>query len=221
MTLYSRRNNYSSFLNLDEGIPLTVRTRKLACSIRQQIANSIIDMASKENEQKRARKANWTSDEVTTFLAELQLIGAKLFGANTPQNITKIKATLWQRMAHTISALGVAVRTASELKLKWKGFKKDVIDKDSEVRKTGGGSIKAQFIPYEETIRAIIGEGSALFTGIEGMSIYVTYSYIILKIGLSQCSTVHFHLSVHSFSCNSFISTVLKIPFCIFNINIY
>ena len=95
------------------------------------------------------------------------------------------------------------------------------MDKDSEVRKTGGGSIKAQFIPCKETIRAIIGEGSALFTGIEGMSIYVTYSYIILKIGLSQCSTVHFHLSVHSFSCNSFISTVLKIAFFIFNINIY
>ena len=77
-------------------------------------------------------------------------------------------------MADKISALGVAVRTASELKLKWKVFTKDVIDKDNEVRKNSGGSIKAQFIPYEETIRAIIGEGSALFTGIEGMSIYVT-----------------------------------------------
>ena len=40
-------------------------------------------------------------------------------------------------------------RTGDEVKLEWKGLRKDVIEKDAEVKVTGGGRAKEKHVPLE------------------------------------------------------------------------
>ena len=103
------------------------------------------------------------------LLQELLVDGVMLFGANTPTNTTKAKLVTWRKIAEQISALGVVNRTAEEARLKWKGLRKEVIEKDADIKVTGGGKGKERHIPFEEMIRAVIGERSNLYSGIEGM----------------------------------------------------
>ena len=94
-------------------------------------ATLIVDLSlRKMSLAKRARKANWVGDETLLLLRELQKEGPTLFGKISVTNSTKTKAEIWKRIACSVSALGHAVRTAEDARMKWKGLKRDVFKKD-------------------------------------------------------------------------------------------
>ena len=45
-------------------------------------------------------------------------------------------------------------RTGDEVKLEWTGLRKDVIEKDAEVKVTGGGRAKEKHVPFDNAKRS-------------------------------------------------------------------
>ena len=76
------------------------------------------------------------------LLQELLLDGNMLFGANAPTYTTKAKLVTLRKIAEKISALRVVQRTGNEVKLEWKGLRKDVTEKDAVVKVTGGDKVR-------------------------------------------------------------------------------
>ncbi|KAK7486137.1 hypothetical protein BaRGS_00022603, partial [Batillaria attramentaria] len=79
-----------------------------------------------------------------------------------------MKKMVRARIAEKTSSIGVAFRTGDEARLKWKGLKKEVTEKDNDCSATGGGRPKTRIIPFEDLVMAVIGEKSSLHNGIDG-----------------------------------------------------
>ncbi|KAK7489767.1 hypothetical protein BaRGS_00018949 [Batillaria attramentaria] len=79
-----------------------------------------------------------------------------------------MKKMVRARIAEKTSSIGVAFRTGDEARLKWKGLKKKVTEKDNDCSATGGGRPKTRIIPFEDLVMAVIGEKSSLHNGIDG-----------------------------------------------------
>jgi hypothetical protein len=92
---------------------------------------------------------------------------SKLTNTTTNQRKNKI----WDDITKEINAIGVAYRTASEIKEKWKSLtssaKKKFADVNTQVRKTGGGPPPKEPTAVEERIMKIF-EDTPLFTGLDG-----------------------------------------------------
>ncbi|KAK7499100.1 hypothetical protein BaRGS_00009647 [Batillaria attramentaria] len=58
-----------------------------------------------------------------------------------------MKKMVRARIAEKTSSIGVAFRTGDEARLKWKGLKKEVTEKDNDCSATGGGRPKTRIIP--------------------------------------------------------------------------
>ncbi|XP_076470829.1 t-SNARE domain-containing protein 1-like [Babylonia areolata] len=116
---------------------------------------------------KRARKANFSAEEVRILLEELQVEHVTLFSSHSATITSEMKKEIWQRITSKVNACGVAVRTLTDLKEKWRALKASVLNKKRDEAKTGGGPAPAP-VPYEEVILSIIGDKSNLFSGVTG-----------------------------------------------------
>ncbi|XP_028407876.1 nuclear apoptosis-inducing factor 1-like [Dendronephthya gigantea] len=121
--------------------------------------------------QKKRRKLNFTVTEIDTLTSRVQenlgLIQSKLTNAVTNQKKNKI----WENITKEINAIGVANRTTSEIKEKWKNLtssaKKTFADVNRQMRKTGGGPPPKEPTAAQERIIKIF-EDTPLFTGLSG-----------------------------------------------------
>jgi hypothetical protein len=120
---------------------------------------------------KRPRKPNFSPSESILILqmaeGNLDVIRDKFSNVLT----NKKKAEVWQSIRDKVNALGVAKRTTSEIKDKWRTMvtaaKKDFSRERREQRKTGGGKAP---IAAKETSRRIIElfADEPSFSGIPG-----------------------------------------------------
>jgi hypothetical protein len=93
--------------------------------------------------QKKERKLNFSVTEIDTLTSKvhenLDVLQSKWPNAITNQRKNKI----WDKITQEINAIGVANRTTSEVKEKWKNLtssaKKKFADVNRQMRKTGGG----------------------------------------------------------------------------------
>ena len=121
--------------------------------------------------QRKKRKLNFTVAEIDTLTSKvhenLDVLQSKLTNATTNQRKNKI----WDNMTKEINAIGVASRTTSEIKEKWKNLtssaRKMFADVNRQMRKTGGGPPPKEPTAVQERIIKIF-EDTPLFTGLHG-----------------------------------------------------
>ncbi|KAK7487710.1 hypothetical protein BaRGS_00020977 [Batillaria attramentaria] len=84
---------------------------------------------------KRARKANFSAEEVRILLEELQVEHMTVFSGHSAIITSEMKKEIWQRITSKVNACGVAVRTVTDLKEKWRALKASVLNKKRETRR--------------------------------------------------------------------------------------
>ena len=122
-------------------------------------------------EAKRARKPNFSAAECALILQlaeeNINIIRDKF--STTVSN--KKKNETWQRICDRVNALGVAKRTPSELREKWRGMKgearKDLGKDKIPHKKTGGGRPQEPLKPTVQRILELFGDEPS-FCGIQG-----------------------------------------------------
>ena len=96
-----------------------------------------------QGKQKRPRKTNWSDSEITVLTEKVEE-NLDLIRSKFSNNVTNAKKnTAWLEITEAVNAVGVAYRTAQEVRDKWKNLtstaKKEFSDFGKEQRKTGGG----------------------------------------------------------------------------------
>ena len=117
--------------------------------------------------QRRDRKKNFSDDELRILIEEVSLEGGWLMSKNNNKITNKKKETKWRQIAEKMTALGIAVRTWQDAREKFKKMRADVINRQRDMTKTGGGKPPPP-APFEESILQIIGAESNLISGIHG-----------------------------------------------------
>ena len=121
--------------------------------------------------QRKKRKLNFILTEIDLLTSKVQenldVLQSKLTNAITNQRKNKI----WDNINNEINAIGVANRTASEIKEKCKNLtsfaKKTFANVNRQMRKTGGGPPPKEPTAVQERIIKIF-EDTPLFTGLDG-----------------------------------------------------
>ena len=121
--------------------------------------------------QRKKRKLNFILTEIDLLTSKVQknldVLQSKLTNAITNQKKNKI----WDNINNEINAIGVANRTASEIKEKCKNLtssaKKTFAHVNRQMRKTGGGPPPKEPTAVQERIIKIF-EDTPLFTGLDG-----------------------------------------------------
>jgi hypothetical protein len=141
---------------------------------------------------KRIRKPNFSEKEIRTLLEELSLEVSVLFSSLSPSISQKRKNVIWGNICTSVNSCGVANRTTQDLKDKWKGLKVAALNRQRDIRKTGGGPPPPP-VPYEELILGIIGKKIQPFHWyIEGKSrlaLSVIFSHPIKHIVVRNTKT--------------------------------
>ena len=120
---------------------------------------------------RKKRKLNFTVSEINILTSKveenLDVIQSKFTNSITNQRKNKI----WDEITCEVNALGVANRTAHEVKEKWKNLtssaKKRFSDIRRQERQTGGGPPPKEVTPVEKRIIKLF-EDTPLFTGLDG-----------------------------------------------------
>ena len=119
-------------------------------------------------EEKRMRKKNFIPSEIRVLVEEVANDGPWLMAKNNAKITNKKKEARWIEIAIIrVSACGAATRSWIEVREKFKKLRSDVINRQRELKRTGGGKPPPE-IPYEDIILYIIGSGSNLVKGIAG-----------------------------------------------------
>ena len=124
-----------------------------------------------QGKQKRPRKTNWSDSEITVLTEKVEE-NLDLIRSKFSNNVTNAKKnTAWLEITEAVNAVGVAYRTAQEVRDKWKNLtstaKKELSDFGKEQRKTGGGPAPKK--PSNATAKVIeIFKETPSFTGLSG-----------------------------------------------------
>ena len=99
--------------------------------------------SSEAAKQRKARKANFTSSELAVLTEEVEQ-NISILKSKFTDNVTNAKKNnIWAEITAAVNAVGVAKRTAQEVRDKWKNVtsaaKKEFSDFGKETRRTGGG----------------------------------------------------------------------------------
>lgn len=120
---------------------------------------------------RKGRKQNFSASEIAVLTEKveenLSIIQSKLTNSVTNQK----KNEAWQKIADAVNAVGVANRTAAEIREKWKNLhsqgKKEFTVLSKEQKKTGGGPVpKMPSAAAAKIIDLFIYTPS--FTGLDG-----------------------------------------------------
>ena len=119
----------------------------------------------------KVRKQNFSASEIAVLTEKveenLSLIQSKLTNSVTNQK----KIDMWKKIANAVNAVGVAMRTTTEVREKWRNLhsqaKKEFSELAKEQKKTGGGP--APKMPSALTAKVIdIFKETPSFTSLEG-----------------------------------------------------
>ena len=118
---------------------------------------------------KRERKTNFSDTEMHILLDKYAASGALLMGKFCSTITHKRKNAIWVEIAQAVSACGFALRSSLDVRNKWSDIKRGCIKVAADMKrpKTGGGPA----VPppwYFDTVMDIVGDGSALVSGIDG-----------------------------------------------------
>ena len=120
---------------------------------------------------KKGRSENFSSNEESVILNEVEKYQKILF-SKFQAGVTNIqKQKTWEVISKKVNALGIAVRTAKQVKKKWDDMKqkakKNLLDARVHFRKTGGGeAMESEVDPLQDRILAICGKTAC--SGITG-----------------------------------------------------
>ena len=118
----------------------------------------------------KKRKPNFADSEVRVLLTEIATERALLLSKFQSNVSLKKTTSAWDEICLRVNSCGVAVRTADDIRAKWKDLKRKVISGGKPAAsKTGGGPPDPQG-PYDDLILGIIGDDSATLSGIRGTS---------------------------------------------------
>lgn len=110
---------------------------------------------------KRPRKANFTAGETAVLLAEYGVEKDVLQSSFNSVITAQKKKGIWNTIAGKVSACGVAVRTAAEVRDKWRNLKTEVLKRKSSKKKTGGGPPSVDG-PFDDLVLDILGTETAI-----------------------------------------------------------
>ena len=154
---------------------------------------------------KRARKPNYTHEEISVLLEEVATNKVVIQSALTGEVTSQLKGQQWQDIAVKVSNCGVCLRTADQVREKFSDIKKEFFIREKRRRGTGGGP-PVQEKPVDELLTFIIGKESALFSGLCGkclmfhvfLIIYIMFSsqYIELAFTFSMLHYVNYVLCI-------------------------
>ncbi len=122
-------------------------------------------------DSKRARKPNFSSAECALILqlAEENIETIREKFSSTITN--KRKHAVWQNICERVNALGVAKRSAIDVKEKWRAMRneacKDMSKEKNSLGKTGGGKPPAPPKATSQRIIELFGDEPG-FSGIQG-----------------------------------------------------
>ena len=121
-----------------------------------------------EPKAKRARKPNYTHQEITVLLEEVATNKVVIQSTLTSEVTNQQKGQLWQLdTAKKLSNCGVCLRTQDQVREKLSGMKKDFFVREKRKRGTGGGP-PIHDKPFDKLLTFIAGKDSALFSGLCG-----------------------------------------------------
>ncbi|KAL8610446.1 hypothetical protein ACOMHN_035163 [Nucella lapillus] len=121
------------------------------------------------NTAKRAKKPNFSDQEMEVLIEEVAL-DAKLLFSSFQNGITNAKKKFaWLRITTRVNAVGANGRTPEQIKKRWKDVKQAVIKRKQQLAETGGGPPPPP-LPFEDAVLAVIGDNTCLATGIPGVS---------------------------------------------------
>ena len=132
---------------------------------------------------RKGRKQNFSASEIAALTEKveenLSIIQSKLTNSVTNQK----KNEAWQKIADAVNAVGVANRTAAEIREKWKNLhsqaKKEFTVLSKEQKKTGGGP--APKMPSAAAAKIIdLFKDTPSFTSLDGFELKGKDFYISL-----------------------------------------
>ena len=121
--------------------------------------------------QRKTRKANFTSSELSILTEEVEANISTLRSKFTDSVTNSRKNKIWCEITAAVNSVGVASRTVQEVRDKWKNLtstaKREFCDYGKEARRTGGGPPPKP--PSSATAKVIdILKDTASFTGLSG-----------------------------------------------------
>ena len=124
-----------------------------------------------DSKTKRARKPNYSAAECSLIL-QLAEENIEVLREKFSNNLTnKKKNLMWQSITNRVNALGVAKRTTTEVREKWRTMcgeaRRDFSIESSLQKKTGGGKPPPQPKITSQRIINLFGDEPG-FSGIEG-----------------------------------------------------
>ena len=103
-----------------------------------------------------SRRNNWTKEEESTLINEIELAGEMLRRSGNSADINKKKRQLWKDIATRVNSTHGNNRAVDNIRKKWNNLKlaaKTKVDASfREARKTGGGSNYSRIVDDEEML---------------------------------------------------------------------
>ena len=142
----------------------------------------------------RARKPNYTHEEISVLLEEVATNKVVIQSALTGEVTSQLKGQQWQDIAVKVSNCGVCLRTPDQVREKFSEIKKEFFIREKRRRGTGGGP-PVQEKPFDELLTFIIGKESALFSGLCAkclmfhvlLIIYIMFSSQYIELAFTFC----------------------------------
>ena len=110
-----------------------------------------------EPKAKRARKPNYTHQEITVLLEEIATNKVVIQRTLTSEVTNQLKGQLWQDITGKVSNCGVCPRTHDQVCEKLSDMKKDFFIRENRKQGTGG-SPPIQDKPFDELLTFIVGK---------------------------------------------------------------
>ncbi|VDI13404.1 Hypothetical predicted protein [Mytilus galloprovincialis] len=137
----------------------------------------------------RDRKANFTSIEANLISSRVTHELELLKGGFSPEVTNQKKNELWKVITEEVNALGVCMRSETEVRNKYRnmcrGAKEKFTNNRKEMSKTGGGPPPTQLTIAEENIVNAMRD-SASFIGVDGLETEITCNEAISTTNGSQ-----------------------------------
>ena len=117
---------------------------------------------------KRDRKTNFSDTELHILFDKYAASAALLTGKFCATIMHKRKAAIWTEIAEAVSACGFVLRSSLDVRKEWSDIKRGCLKVAADIKrpKIGGGPA----VPppwYFDTVMDIVGDGSALVSGID------------------------------------------------------
>ncbi|XP_046569820.1 t-SNARE domain-containing protein 1-like isoform X2 [Haliotis rubra] len=110
--------------------------------------------------EKKARKVNWTRNEMDCLVDEVEKHKSILFSSFSSVVTNSKKQQIWKDISNRVSACGSSIRSSEDVKKKWTTLKSDTRRKAGSLKKaifqTGGGPSPSPLSDFEYKVVSLI-----------------------------------------------------------------